>query len=109
MEVSEVIDQVKGIPAIVEGKRDTASLRELGFTDIHELDTALFHIVERFDKGATVQILTDLDKKGKQLYRRLYHEFSQRGVRVDNRLREALFNTDLSHIEGLAGWLDNHA
>lgn len=104
-ELLELIEEVVDISAVVEGKRDKAALLKLGFVDIHTLDAPLYKVVERFDKGETVQILTDLDKKGRELYQRLYHEFAQRGVRVDNRLRHALFDTDLSHIEGLTNWI----
>jgi 5S rRNA maturation endonuclease (ribonuclease M5) len=107
--LQSLLDLVKSLPAIVEGKRDRAALEHLGFTDIHTLDSPVYKVIERFDKGDTVQILTDLDAEGKRLYARLRHEFAQRGVRIDNRLREALFKTDLSHIEGLDSWLDRQS
>ncbi len=96
-----VIDAKKYLPTVVEGKRDRAALKRLGFSFIFELDKPLFAVVEQFEPGSTVQILTDLDKKGKELYGRLKKDLSSHGVRVDDTLRNALFETELSHIEGL--------
>lgn len=107
-ELSELIDSVSSVTAIVEGKRDRASLERLGFVRVVELDAPLFEVVERFDKGETVQILTDLDREGRSLYQRLRHDLTQRGVRIDNRLREALFGSDLTHIEGLDSYLERN-
>lgn len=100
-ELLELLEAKKHLPTIVEGKRDRASLEQLGFSSIIEIDRALFVVVERFTKGDTVQILTDLDKKGKELYGRLRKDLVARGVKIDDGIRNTLFTTELSHIEGL--------
>lgn len=105
-ELLSVIEEKKHLPAIVEGKRDVRALSRLGFCFIFSLDKPLFAVVEQFEKGDTVQILTDLDKKGKELYGRLRKDLVARGVRVDDAVRDALFDTQLSHIEGLARYID---
>ena len=47
-------------------------------------------------------ILTDLDRKGKQLYGKLRRELEHQGVQVDSQYREFLQKkTRLSHIEGI--------
>ncbi len=95
------------IPVIVEGHNDKKALQELGLDNIFTLNMPLFKIVERI-QGKEVVILTDLDKKGKQLYRRIQHDCIHHGIKINNQLRHFLFKeTQLSHIEGLATYLKN--
>jgi len=89
---------------IVEGRKDRASLNRLGITNIIELSKKpLYQIVEEVsNSNKECMILTDLDKKGKELYGKLNSDFQKRGTRVDNKLREFLFkNTKIRQIEGL--------
>lgn len=105
-QILDCIDRKKEIAVICEGKKDVAALQHFGFTDIHPLEGhALFHIVERFGKKDRVQILTDLDAEGKKLFAKLRADLSQRGVYIDNELRELLFQTELRQIEGLQNYL----
>lgn len=106
--VLALIEEKREFPVIVEGKRDRVALERLGFVNIFELDKPLFAVVEQFNRGDSVLILTDLDKKGKELYGRLKKDLSARGVRVDDSLRDALFQTELSHIEGLYRFIERN-
>jgi len=101
----KLVESKKDVRAIVEGKRDLISLRKLGFTRVEELDGALYEVVERFEKGETVQLLVDLDVEGAKLYKKLRADLTQRGVRIDDDIRSTLFGTPVRHIEGLAGWI----
>ena len=58
---------------VVEGKEDKAALHRLGIDGVIQLNRRpLFKIVEELvAKERPVIILTDLDKKGKQLYSKL--------------------------------------
>ena len=100
-----LVESKKDVRALVEGKRDLISVRSLGFTRAEELDGALYEVVERFEKGETVQLLMDLDAEGSKLYKKLRADLTQRGVRIDDDIRSALFATPVRHIEGLAGWI----
>lgn len=92
-------------PVIVEGRKDKKALQELGLDNIFTLNMPLFKIVERIN-GKEVVILTDLDKKGKQLYRKIQHDCIHHGIKINNKLRHFLFKeTELSHIEGLGTYL----
>jgi 5S rRNA maturation endonuclease (ribonuclease M5) len=101
-----------GCPIIVEGKRDRASLLDIGIrAEIIELSNkALFQVVEEVaGKAKKVVILTDLDKEGKRLYSILRRGLLERGVHVDNVFREWLFkNTKLRQIEGFHKYLLKH-
>lgn len=93
------------IIVVVEGKKDRAALERLGLTNIKELSKKpLFQIAEEIsDSSQECIILTDLDKKGKELYGKLSSDLQKMGVHIDNRLRKFLFkNTKLRQIEGMA-------
>jgi len=52
-------------------------------------------------------LLTDLDKKGKELYGKLNSGLQRFGVRIDNNFREFLFKkTKIRQIEGLRNTLN---
>ena len=61
---------------------------------------------EMAKQSEAIAILTDLDQEGKSLYAKLRTALSSQGVRIDDRLRNALFrNSSLTHIEGLASYV----
>ena len=92
---------------IVEGVNDKKSLESFGIKRVKVLSRrALYKVVEEV-KDKEVVLLVDLDRAGKKLYRYFKSEFSQRGVRVDDKLREYLFKeTDLKEIEGLKRFME---
>ena len=108
-DILHLLEEIKpdNIPIIVEGRNDKKALQELGLDNIFTLNLPLFKIVERI-QGKEVVILTDLDKKGKELYRRIQHDCIHHGIKINNKLRHFLFReTELSHIEGLPRYLRN--
>lgn len=89
---------------IVEGKKDRAALNKFGITNIIELTKKpLFQIVEEVaNSNEECIILTDLDKKGKEIYGKLNSDLQKHGVKVNNKFRNFLFkNTKLRQIEGM--------
>jgi 5S rRNA maturation endonuclease (ribonuclease M5) len=104
-ELLDLLERKRTTLALVEGKRDVAALHAFGFTQVRSLDGPLYRVVEGFEKGETVQLLVDLDREGKKLYAALKADLTQRGVRIDDELREALFKTELRQIEGLDTYL----
>ena len=96
---------------IVEGKKDKASLNEIGFKKIFVLNESGKSLYEKIEQitdlaGKTkVCILTDFDKKGKQLYLIIKSELSKSGVKLNDKLRNELFKEGISHIEGLSKYL----
>ena len=110
-ELNILIDKIKdsNILVIVEGKKDRIALEKLGLSNITELSKKpLFQIVEGIaNENKEIIILTDLDKKGKELYGKLSKDFQRYGVRINNELREFLFkNTKIRQIEGLTAYLE---
>lgn len=88
---------------IVEGEKDRKALAFFGITKIFTLKKPLYAVVEGISENADeVVILTDFDRKGKELYGRLKKDLQKNGVKVDRYFREFLQRkTRLSHIEGL--------
>lgn len=96
--------QNSNLLVIVEGKKDKAALEMLGITRIITLSKQpLFAVIETV--AATekeIIILTDFDKKGKELYGKLKKYAEHVGLKVNHGFREWLQkNTKYSHVEGI--------
>ncbi len=90
---------------IVEGKKDKEVLQRLGRKNIITLSNSLFSTLDKIDAKEVI-ILTDLDKEGKKFYSITKKNLQRKGVKIDNKFREFLFNkTEISHIEGLKKYL----
>ena len=106
-ELLQMIEKLSdsGKTIIVEGKKDKAALEKLGVKNkIFTINKPLFAVAEEIAaKSKDVVILTDLDKKGKELYGKLSTMLQRLGVRIDNYYREFLFKkTKIRQIEGLS-------
>ena len=98
---------------IVEGKKDVSALKFLGFSKVYQLHIIGIPLRERISQIASqltkkdkVCILTDLDKKGNQLYKFSKPIFQEHGINLDSSLRSLLIKSRISHIEGLATFLN---
>jgi 5S rRNA maturation endonuclease (ribonuclease M5) len=98
---------------IVEGKKDAATLEALGFEHVYMINQTSVSIGERVEqivarvgKKRKICILTDFDKKGKQLYLLLKRLFQEQGSRLDSSLRGILLHAGVSHIEGLDSFIE---
>jgi 5S rRNA maturation endonuclease (ribonuclease M5) len=99
-----LIEKEKDSLVIVEGKKDKKALEALGFSKVLILNKPLYEIVESINEKK-VLLLTDLDKKGKQIYSKLKKDLNKRGIIADDCLRNLLFRTQLRQIEGLTTYL----
>jgi len=125
-EFLELIEELKqnNTMIVVEGKKEgtpksyrlhLGPSRELKEADVRGFDYTpnrtfielskkpLFAVVEQIsDSCRECAILTDLDKKGKELYGKLSSDLQLRGVRINNKLRNFLFRkTKIRQIEGI--------
>ena len=110
--IYEILDEIRNSNTlvVVEGKKDRLVLNMFGIDNIVELSKKpLFEIVEDISNfHRECIILTDLDKKGKELYGKLNSNLQKNGVRINNKFREFLFkHTKLRQIEGINSYLDN--
>ena len=112
-EFQELIDKAvaSNILIIVEGKKDREALQKLGISNITELSKKpLYQVVEEASNASSeCAILTDLDRKGKEIYGKLNSQLQRNGVKIDNKLRNFLFNhTKVRQIEGLTAYFKYH-
>lgn len=98
---------------IVEGKKDIAALNALGFKKVYAIHHTGVPLRERvlelsaqIGRKERVCILTDLDRKGKQLYMLLKSLFQEQGLKLDSTLRGILLKAGVSHIEGLTSFME---
>ena len=112
-DLNQEIEKYKSYIIIVEGKNDANALKSLGFEQvytIHQTGMAIKVRAEEIMKYVTkkdkICILTDLDKRGKQLYILLKQIFQELGAHLDSSLRSSLIKSKLSHIESLPDFLE---
>ena len=91
---------------LVEGKKDRAALQKLGIDKYSIIELSkkpIYSVIEETaEKSENCIILTDLDRKGKELFGKLNEGLQSHGVKVDNSFREFLFkHTNIRQIEGL--------
>lgn len=98
---------------IVEGKKDVAALNSMGFEKVYAIHENSVPIRERIvqlseiiGRKEKVCILTDFDKKGKQLYMLIKSEMQALGMKLDSSLRGLIIKAQVSHIEGLSTFMD---
>jgi len=107
------IEKYFDLPIVVEGKKDVSSLEIVGFKKIYAINQNSASLGERAEQIAAeiggkseICILTDFDKKGKELYFLLKKLFQEQGMGIDNGLRSLLFRAGISHIEGLGRFIE---
>ena len=107
--ISDLLDSGKII--IVEGPYDKKALVAAGIPakQVVHLGKPLYQVVESVaEKHKHAVILTDFDKKGKELYGKLSRDLVRHGVQIDKMFREFLQKrTKLSHVEGFNTYLRN--
>ena len=110
----EEIEKIKkeNLLIVVEGKKDKSALEQIGLKNIFVLDengkSLLIKIEEISQRDKECIILTDFDKKGKEIYKLVKSELLQKGITLNNKLRNLLLKSHLSHIEGIFTFLKNY-
>jgi 5S rRNA maturation endonuclease (ribonuclease M5) len=91
-------------PVIVEGRKDSAALKNLGIGNVIEIkrNASMLEIVESMHGIREVAILTDLDQEGKILRKKLLPLLSMHGIGENKKPREILARMRVSHVEGLS-------
>lgn len=112
-QLKKQIEKFRDYVMIVEGKKDTNALRLLGFEKVYmihlpgiPLRERAEHIMLQLTKKEKICLLTDFDKKGKQLYHKLKPIFQELGANLDSTFRGLLIKVNISHIEGLSHFME---
>jgi 5S rRNA maturation endonuclease (ribonuclease M5) len=105
-----------GIPIIVEGKKDTDALRELGFTGTIEqlnrgwdLDRFCTYLFETYgtrnsEGGAVLELLMDWDRTGTTLQKKLVEKLQSLDVKLSQEARKVLsraLKPETKYVESL--------
>ena len=102
--MDKIYDDIsKGAIIIVEGKKDRKSLENLGLKNIKEINKG-DNLVEFADRitAKKIIILTDFDRRGALLKKRLKELLETTGRRVDTKYREELNKaTGVKYFENL--------
>ena len=111
--LKQQIEKYKDNIIIVEGKKDTAVLKHFGFHKVFQIHQTSVSIRERIEqimnqieKGDKICILTDFDKKGKELYLLVKPIFQELGAKLDSNLRSILIKSKISHVEGVHNFME---
>ncbi|WP_321210932.1 toprim domain-containing protein [Methanothermobacter sp. DP] len=94
-----------GVPILIEGRKDEEALRELGvegpFIKVSGSMMGLSEIALRAARASRVIILTDFDRKGSELAKRLYTDIQSLGANPDLRIRRRLMGMTRRYIKDI--------
>ncbi|MGC9517681.1 MAG: toprim domain-containing protein [Methanomicrobiales archaeon] len=111
LRIEEELEELKfcveeGIPILIEGKKDEQALKELGingnFIKVSGSGLKLFEIAEIATKHSSkVVILTDFDKKGNQLAKKLSKDIQSLGSHPDLKIRRKIMGMIRRYIKDI--------
>lgn len=111
LRLTEELEELKyygeqGVPILIEGKKDEKALRELGiegdFIKVSGSPLNLFEIAEiAAESSPKVIILTDFDKKGNQLAKRLSQDIQSLGSHPDTQIRRKIMGMTRKYIKDI--------
>jgi len=106
-------EATKGVPIIVEGKKDALTLQKLGITGriicVKISRKPLHDFLDEACQGLEVIILTDFDRRGAQLSRAITQYLQGKSVKPNLHFwREigSLIRRDVKDVEGLASYME---
>ncbi len=95
----------QGMPILIEGKKDEESLRQLGingnFIKVSGSPLKLFEIAEIAAQSSKIIILTDFDKKGNELARKLSEDIQRLGSYPDLQIRRKIMGITRRYIKDI--------
>ena len=96
----------QGMPILIEGKKDEEALRKLGingnFMKVSGSPLKLFEIAEIAAKSSSkIIILTDFDKKGNELAKRLSEDIQRLGSHADLENRRKIMGITRRYIKDI--------
>jgi 5S rRNA maturation endonuclease (ribonuclease M5) len=97
-----ILKSLRETAIIVEGKRDEKALKSLGLKDIIAINgRPLYQIAEIANTKKNLVILTDFDKKGRQIEKKLRCLLQKRGKQPNLKLRWKVMTLGKNKIEDL--------
>ena len=109
-------ESARGIPIIVEGKKDVETLRQLGIAGqvicAKTGGRSILDVISEIEKANTPEVILflDFDRRGKQVTNRIRHNLERARVRVRLEFWRSILSScgkDLQCVEGLKSYLEN--
>lgn len=97
--INNLLIEIKDKVVIVEGKRDKRALEKIGIRNVIEISGKPLSSIVNIVKGKHVVILTDFDKEGKKLEKKLTYLFSKNKIKIDRMLRFKFLRFGVDKIE----------
>lgn len=101
----------KGVPIIVEGRKDLESLKKIGIKGriccIKSSRLNFTSLLDELKKEKEMIIMTDFDKEGDELARQLSNSLIEMRVKVNSKIRskmKSLVKSDIKAVEELADY-----
>jgi 5S rRNA maturation endonuclease (ribonuclease M5) len=83
-----LLELIRGLTIVVEGKRDKEALNKIGISDVIDISGApLESFVEKLDKNKEYVILTDYDSEGERKYKEICKLLQKLKFRLNLRFR----------------------
>jgi 5S rRNA maturation endonuclease (ribonuclease M5) len=102
-EVNKLLEDLRDKLLIVEGKNDKKALKSLGLKNIIAIEgRPLYEVVENIRTDKEIVILTDFDKKGREIGKRLKYLLQKHKKRINSKLRGKTMSLGKNQIEDLA-------
>lgn len=101
--LKEILIDLEDKLLIVEGKKDKKALKSLGLKNIIAIEgRPLYEVVENIKTRKEIVILTDFDKKGRYIEKKLRYLLQKYRKRINSRLRGKIMSLGKNQIEDLA-------
>jgi 2,5-diamino-6-(ribosylamino)-4(3H)-pyrimidinone 5'-phosphate reductase len=108
-----VEESKKGVPIIVEGRKDLTSLKRIGVKGrircVKSRRQNFINLIDELKSEREMIIMTDFDKEGEELARQLSIALTESRVKVNNLIRErikSLFRNEIKAVEELADFYE---
>lgn len=88
-ELLELFEKIKNKTIIVEGKKDKKILCSFGFIDVNTINKGLYETANKFENKEVI-VLTDFDKEGQRIARKLNIFLQSLNCKVDRITRMKL-------------------
>lgn len=101
-ELGKIIEEINGHAVLVEGKQDFAALSNFGISNVISISgKPLEKFVESL--SGKVLVLTDFDKEGKQLAKRITTVLQHLGIKTNTPLRKKIHRTlGITHVSEIS-------
>jgi 5S rRNA maturation endonuclease (ribonuclease M5) len=114
----QLLDKLKkeagrGVPVIVEGKNDAEALAKMGIGGktlfVKSTGRTILETIEQLSVYSEVIILTDFDRRGMEMERRISRQLQERRIKSNTafwRELKGLIGRDVKDIEGLPAYIE---